>query len=305
MRHDTEEWLGIRLLLVLLPALVLLGCHPRPDHGALARLPSDSQPSMNLQPDASTTSASLDLPAENGTSGCNLAVFGGTDRHAFDLFDARLRSAAKGDDPSAFANLVMYPLRVNRDNRTVMIRSPEELANDVEHIFTASVRRDIASQQGFFCRDSGLVYGAGTVWVGVVPAARQPERYAVSTVNVPEIDATRKPSRTSPELKLKCVAPANTVLVEDLGDTLRYRSWRTGQPPTVTPDVVLEHGTVTFEGTGVCRQAIYTFKNGDTTYEVRELGCTDGSEPADATGRLMVSLDGRPVAESLCRGNSN
>ena len=63
-------------------------------------------------------------------------------------------------------------------------------------------------------------------------------------------------------------------------------------------------GLIVTEGRWVL-YASYTFKNGDTTYDVRELGCTDGSEPVDATGRLVVSLRGRQVAEWLCRGNSN
>jgi hypothetical protein len=200
----------------------------------------------------------------------------------------------------------MYPLRVNRDRRTIMVRSREELASDTPRIFTASVRKDIEEQQGFSCRDIGLMYGAGTVWVGVVPAAgAQPERYAVSTVNVPELDSKKTPSRTAPELKLKCVTSANTVLVEDLGGTLRYRSWRSGQPVAAKPDLVLERGTVTFEGTGPCSHAIYAFMNGDTTYEVSEIGCTDGSEPADTTGGLTVSRRGKQLAEWLCRGDGD
>jgi hypothetical protein len=298
------------LSLALAPAFMFLGCHAERDQGALAAdraLPSAPRTSTSSEAspaDGSVTTASLDLPPEDGSSGCNLSVFGGTDRHAFDAFDARLRSAAKGDDPSAFADLVTYPIRVNRDRRSRMVRSRQELASDAARIFTASVRKDIASQQGFFCRDIGLMYGAGTVWVSVVPAAGgQPERYAVSTVNVPEDDPTQIPSRTAPELKLKCVAPANTVLVEDLGDTFRYRSWRSGQPLTAKPDLMLERGTVTFEGTGPCEHAIYTFKNGDTTYEVSELGCTDGSEPADTTGRLTVARGGSQLAEWLCHGD--
>ena len=45
-----------------------------------------------------------------------------------------------------------------------------ELARDAR-VFTPSVRSAIEDQQGFFCRDTGLMYGAGTVWVDVVPAA--------------------------------------------------------------------------------------------------------------------------------------
>jgi hypothetical protein len=310
MRYAAEERFGVLLSLALVPAVVLLGCNARRDQGALGVdrvVPNGSETSTGTESspaDASIKSASLDLPPENGSSGCNLSVFGGTDRRAFDAFDARLRSAARSDDPSAFADLVTYPLRVNRDGRSIMVRSREELAKDAARIFTASVRRDIVSQQGFFCRDVGLMYGAGTVWVRVVPAAdAQPERYAVSTLNVPETDPTRTPSRAAPELKLKCVAPANTVRVEDLGDTLRYRSWRRGQPPTAKPDLVLERGTVTFEGSGPCEHAIYTFKNGDTTYSVSELGCTDGSEPADTTGRLTVSRGGSQLAEWLCHAD--
>jgi hypothetical protein len=246
---------------------------------------------------------SLELPSAKDTGGCNLSFFGGTNRHAFDVFDAQLRSAARSDDPRAFTDLVLYPLRVNRDRRSHLVGSHEEFARDAAGIFTASVREAIASQQGFFCRDIGLMYGSGTVWVGVEPAGAEPERYGVIGVNVPEIDPSRTPSRAAPELKLKCLAPANTVLVEDLGDTLRYRSWPRGRSPTAKPDLVLERGALAYEGTGPCAHAIFSFKNGDTTYEVSELGCTDGSEPPGTTGRLTVSRGGRQLAEWLCRGD--
>jgi hypothetical protein len=235
---------------------------------------------------------------------CNLSIMGGTDRSAFDVFDARLRSAANGNDRDAFADLVIYPLRVNRDRRSIMIGNREEFARNAARIITASVRNDIANQRGFFCRDIGLMYGRGTVWVEVVPASgAQPERYGVSTVNVPDIDSTKTPSPTAPELKLKCVAPTSTVLVEDLGGTLRYRSWHTGQPKTAKPDLTLESGTGTLEGTGLCAHAIYAFKNGDTTYELSELGCSDGSEPDGTTGRLTVSRGGKQLAAWLCCGD--
>jgi hypothetical protein len=295
---------------LLVTAFMVLGCNPTRDHGVIAAKdarPSASQPSSDAEPPPAdtptTTTASLDLPPEHGSSGCNLSVFGGTDRHAFDVFDARMRSAARSDDPSGFADLVIYPLRVNRDGRTIIVDGREEFVRDSARIFTASARKDIAGQHGFFCRDDGLMYGAGTVWVGVVPAAdAEPERYGVRAVNVPEIDPTRTPSRKSPELKLRCVAPAYTVVVEDVGDdTLRYRSWRSGQSTTARPDLVLERGTMRAEGTGACAHAIYTFENGDTTYDVSELGCTDGSEPSDATGWLTISRRGRQLAEWLCR----
>jgi hypothetical protein len=200
MRHAEEERFCIRLSLVLVPAILVVGCNARRNQGALAAdgpLPSTSHRSTGAEPppgDVASTTASLDLAPEKGSSGCNLSVFGGTDRRAFDAFDARLRSAARSGDPNSFLDLVMYPLRVNRDRRSIMVLSREELASDAPRIFTASVRKDIEGQQGFFCRDIGLMYDAGTVWVGVVPAVgAQPERYAISTVNVPEIDPTRAP----------------------------------------------------------------------------------------------------------------
>ena len=55
----------------------------------------------------------------------------------------------------------------------------------------------------------------------------------------------------------------------------------------------IDNGSETFEGTGICDHSIWTFKKGDTRFDVSELGCTDGSEPQGAIGELDITIRGK------------
>jgi len=95
-----------------------------------------------------------------------------------------------------------------------------------------------------------------------------------------------------------CVTSDNTVVVEENDGQLRYRSWNVPKGQSSKPDLEIKKGSVRFEGTGPCRHKIYSFLNGDYQYEVSPgLGCTDGSEPQGATGRLTVSKGESIVAQ--------
>jgi hypothetical protein len=201
--------------------------------------------------------------------------------------------------------LIDDPLTIHRDERSIILRNGAEFAREAAHIFTEAVRKDLLRQEGFFCRDTGLSYGAGTVWVRVKPAGDgRPERYVISIVNVGEVDPTQRPSPSAPEVKLRCSTPTHTVLVEEIGPgRTRYRSWGRGKPLSADADLVLEGGTATSDGSGVCRHATYAFHNASTIYEVSELGCTDGAEPAGATGRLRILRADHELRTSWCRAH--
>ena len=252
----------------------------------------------------------LVLPAAEGSSGCDLSVMGGTSRAAFDAFDKALRTAAAGDDVKTLAGLVQLPLAVNRDGRSLSLATRGAVEKDSAKIFTAKVRAQVTAQVGYFCRSSGLMYGDGSVWVSVEPAAKgKPERYWIATVNAGEVDPTDKPSLAKPAVLMKCFTPRHYVLVESVGkEKPRYRGWtvkrkdgsKAETPGTGKPDLELSGGAVKVEGTGPCAFSTYSFTNGAFAYVVRELGCTDGSEPKGSVGQLTVTQGAKPLGEWWC-----
>lgn len=104
----------------------------------------------NASANEKTTIESLKLPADEGSSECNLSDFGGESREAFDQFDKKLRSAATSGNPDEFADLIALPLVIYRDGRTYHIATQSEFMNQVSAVFTPRIRDIITKQSGFF-----------------------------------------------------------------------------------------------------------------------------------------------------------
>ena len=106
-------------------------------------------------------------PPHSDSSGCDLAVAGFTSKQGFMRFFDELKQAATADDKRRLSELVLYPLRVNGP-RAMLIRTPAEFQRDFAVIFPEKVRRVIEAQSvgDLFCRDQGVMYGNGEVWVG-------------------------------------------------------------------------------------------------------------------------------------------
>lgn len=86
-------------------------------------------------------------------------------------------------------------------------------------------------------------------------------------------------------------------------DSLLYQAWKDEESSKSKPDLQLSKGQRVIEGTGPCRYQTFIFKNGVYRYEVGELGCTDGSEPENAVGRLRVTKGEKPLSEQWCKGS--
>jgi hypothetical protein len=233
---------------------------------------------------------------------CDLAVIGASDKHAFLVFDKELRMALSRQDVAAMALLVRFPVRVNHaDGSKISLNNAAALQTRFAEVFPPSVRSAVLNQkpEEIFCKYTGIMYGNGAVWIEAVEGAVTP-RYRVTAINLPAVDTQTAAHKTS-TLEYVCDAEKHRVVIDsDASGKVRYRAWNKPRFLTDHPDMEATAGTKSLEGTDACTQAIWSFRKGNTEFVVRELGCTDGAEPAGTTGELAVLVDGRPQQRWWC-----
>lgn len=214
---------------------------------------------------------------------------------SFKRFDGQLRAALKQNNVAAVAFLVKFPLRVNTERGTLLIPDASSLEGHFAEIFAAGVRERVLTTVAgdYICRyDEGLGYKEGVIWVST-----DGKRFALDVVNAGGFSAGQ-----TPKVQYTCETRTHRISISLLkGDAYRYQSWNASKPVTGPPDVDLSNGTLQFDGTGVCATSVYFFTKGDVRYEVRDgMGCTDGSEPAKATGHLSVFIADKQVTDAWC-----
>ena len=215
---------------------------------------------------------------------------------AFRRFDSALRSAVKRNDVAALAFLVNFPLRVNTSKGTLLIPDAESLDGHYRDIFPPEVRNEVLTTgpDDYICRyDEGLGYKTGVIWVST-----DGKRFTLWSVNEPGLHA----KLDHLALVYTCETKAHRISIEDLNNgKYRYRSWDKPKELSEKPDIEISDGTLHFEGTGVCSYGVYSFRNGNAEYTIDQgLGCTDGSEPKNATGDLHVTVAGKDVTQAWC-----
>lgn len=220
---------------------------------------------------------------------------------SFDQFDRELRIAITRQDAVALAFLVTFPLRVNDTGGTISIDNAAALKMHFQDVFTPAVRTAILNEKfdDLGCNIEGIGYGLGVIWVNASDRG-----YAIWSVNrdaVPPYPNTWK----TPKINYVCQTPTHRIVVETLtSGILRYRSWNKPRFVAGPPDLEILGGEGTVEGTDLCAVSVYTFKNGAAVYRVDgALGCFGDSEPGPpkaATGRLEVTVAGKPQVDSWC-----
>lgn len=217
----------------------------------------------------------------------------------FSEFDHRLRSALTRKDAVAMAFLVKFPLRVNQDGGTISIDDAPALKTHFEDVFTPTVRNKVlaSSDKAAQCSVEGIGYPDGVIWV------QASERgYAIWSVNRNSVPPNGIVS--TPKTDYVCQTQTHRIVVDEVaGGTLRYRSWKKPRWVTEVPDLELEQGKQSFEGTDVCAVPIFTFTHGSVVYSIDgSLGCFDSSHPppVNATGHLLVTEAGKAVTDAWC-----
>jgi hypothetical protein len=230
---------------------------------------------------------------------CDLSIFGDKDTKIYLEFDKELRVAIAKQDPVAMAFLVHFPLRVNSDGGKTSLDDPEALQAHFQEVFPEKVRKAIMDQNPaqIMCRDQGIMYGNGEVWVNVARFG-----FAIEVINL-EAPPLAKPSNHRTEFV--CQTDKYRIVVDsDASRVPRYRAWSKPRPITDNPDVEISKGDSSFEGTGLCAYPVWTFKSGKAVYQVEgALGCFGDSEPGppkDAKGRLEIQSADQSKATGWC-----
>ncbi len=99
-----------------------------------------------------------------------------------------------------------------------------------------------------------------------------------------------------------CKTPKHIILIDTTSaDTYRYRAWNLPKSTSQKPDMVVQNGTMNYEGTGVCGSNYYTFKTGNVEFNVDDsVACTEERPPKDAIGSLYVRVSGEEKNHYYC-----
>jgi hypothetical protein len=220
----------------------------------------------------------------------------------FDKFDKELRVAITKQDAVALSFLVTFPLRVNDAGGTISLVDAAALRTHFQEVFTPAVRKEILSEKNdnVGCNAEGIGYARGVIWVNASERG-----YAIWSVNRDSVPPYHEKYWRTTKINYICQTQTHRIVVDTVASgVLRYRAWNKPRSVTGAPDLEIAKGDGTFEGTNVCTYPVYTFKNGMVVYRVDGgLGCWGDNEPSPpkgATGRLEVTVVGKPDTTSWC-----
>lgn len=97
-------------------------------------------------------------------------VAGIDDPAEFTTYFAKLQQAVKAGNTKAVADLVNYPLRLNKDGKSFNIFTKEEFVQKYDRLFTPEVRQKLLAQKAdkVFVNWKGIMIGEGELWIGKV-----------------------------------------------------------------------------------------------------------------------------------------
>lgn len=230
---------------------------------------------------------------------CDLKdVFAVSDKKDFMEFDAALRAALKSRDVAALALMVNFPLKVGSpDDTSISIDNATTLQHRFDQAFPQAAREAVLNQDPgqFFCKEDWLMYSDRHAAVDVEQVAvGTAKEFRVSGVSLMDASTGKLPAGAH-RIEFICHTPKYRILVDSTGeDEPRYRAWIKPHATSGKPDMEIDTGTSDVEGSGMCGRDVWTFKNGNTQYQVGELGCTDGSEPKGSVGSVEISTTDNP-----------
>ncbi|MFS0554280.1 hypothetical protein [Brevibacillus sp. 179-C9.3 HS] len=108
-------------------------------------------------------------------------VAGITNPKAFEAFFVKLQEAVKKNDQTEVAKQMRYPLRVNKDGKSLFIKDEKQFLADYDQIITEKVKEAFLHQKvnDTFVNDQGVMVGNGEMWLGQFL-----DRFAVFAINV-------------------------------------------------------------------------------------------------------------------------
>lgn len=221
---------------------------------------------------------------------------------ALTSFDREFRKALSDRDPVALALLVQFPLRLNHgESGVTLLANPAALQSRFDEAFPVAVRAAVleSRRENLFLRGSTVGYPNGVVWLDYFGEGDS-ARYRVVGVNLPSL-ATPCKGGCMRRVVFVCDAAKHRVIL-DVGDDrkVRYRAWNKPRAVTELPDLELSPAEVTAEGTTPCVAATWTFRRGDSEYQLSEIGCGGSFDVAGEVGSLTVSVGGKVQAQWPC-----
>ncbi|KWX72629.1 hypothetical protein AMQ84_25540 [Paenibacillus riograndensis] len=126
---------------------------------------------------------STSTPA-NVTSSANsnpYEVAGINDPAEFTAYFAKLQKAVEGNKPAEVADLIAYPLNLNKDNKKYVFYNKNEFIKKYDRVFTSRVRENLLAQKAdkVFVNYQGIMVGDGDLWIG-----KQNNKLGVIAVNI-------------------------------------------------------------------------------------------------------------------------
>ncbi|WP_019910337.1 hypothetical protein [Paenibacillus sp. HW567] len=124
-----------------------------------------------------STSASVSSSASKNP----YEVAGINDPAEFTAYFAKLQKAVKDNKPAEVADLISYPMNLNKDNKTYVFYNKAEFIKKYDRIFTALVREKVLAQRvdKLFVNYQGIMVEDGDLWMG-----KQNNKLGVIAVNV-------------------------------------------------------------------------------------------------------------------------
>ncbi|GFO68786.1 hypothetical protein GMLC_23650 [Geomonas limicola] len=202
-------------------------------------------------------------------------------------------------DPQAIADAVSYPLRrkvpLSRiENARQFVEAYDEIldAKLLDAIATSSVSTDWSEMGG-----RGIMFQNGSLWLDddgkVIAINHQTEKGKHKRAELIEADKRQLSGslRDFTEPVLEWETAKFRIRIDRLpDDKFRYAAWLVNKKPAEQPELVLNNGSLTFDGSGGNHH--YDFKSGPYHYRcmVNEIGAAD-----DPPGELEVTKNDKVV----------
>ncbi|MBI2571112.1 MAG: hypothetical protein HYV63_29250 [Candidatus Schekmanbacteria bacterium] len=225
-----------------------------------------------------------------------------------DRFERELRGALARHDAAAMALLVRFPLRINHPDFSITtLDNPRALENGFDQAFPPELRETVlrSSRDQLVGLDE-MSFANGLLWASRIGEG-ETGSWRLRTVNLPRSSFDpKKPAPMGLEFtcetaKLRIVVESDSHSAAVLPPRIRFRAWDKPHFPPDPPDMQISEGVWDIRGTGRCSAQVFSFIQGQTRYELSEIGCSSGEDvPGDRTGKIEIYLGDQPQAHAWC-----
>lgn len=265
------------LILIFCSSLFLIGCNSN-------TIKEETHP-VEITEDVTTAESNVINNEEESTDDYLLAV-------------STFISHVKNGKPEAIAASTRYPL--SREHPLPDIENTTEFIEQYDDIFDEELKQEIINsnpendwtKMGY----EGIMLKTGILWLDV-----EGNLIAINRLSPIEVE-----KRISLIIKDKSLLhesirdfddPATIlktkkfqIRIDEVDEKYRYVSWGIDQLQSEKPDLIINGGDITMDGSG--GNHYYTFKNGDYTYKCHIFVLGSSSSPE---GMLVISKSGKEI----------